>query len=174
MDNDKMLVTQSEKLFELINKLKLDGNKNYLFPGIELCCSIPTIEAINEIFNFVNYNIVLEIGAGTGIWARLLQLRGVNIIATDKYIDYTFYPIELLNGIDAIQKYHTNVLFLCWPPISSMAYNVLQKFKGDKLIYIGKNDCTASENFFKLLSKEWIKIINLSISDDNGLYIRKL
>lgn len=59
--NDKTLVTHSKNLFELINKLKLDDDKKYLFPGIEICCSIPTIEAINEIFNFVNNDTILEI-----------------------------------------------------------------------------------------------------------------
>lgn len=169
------------QLFKLLNKLIPEKSEvKNLFVGIDQhSWSIPTITAINEI-----HDSILEIGAGTGLWAKLLNLKGINIRATDigylgDYFDYntTFYPIEFIDGIDAIKKYSYNVLFMSWPPISKMAYIVLKNHKGNKLIYIGENKfgCTANDDFFK----EWIKINDLSVisyTDNNGsgLFIRNV
>lgn len=212
---DKMLDNNLDfyQLFELFNMLIpqeiKDGKQGY-----EIGCKrelaiimykqditknivwgIPTIEAINEICLFVNNNKVLEVGAGTGLWTRLLQLKGVDIVATDiggagNYFDYNdkdyiFCNIDLINGMDAVEKYKDcEVLFLCWSPFTSLAYNVLKLFKGNKLIYIGEPEggCTADSDFFKLLENEWVKISNISILQWNyardkygsGFFIRKL
>ena len=158
----------TDVLFDMIYKLtpEKELGKKTLFPGIdEICWGIPTPKIIYDICKFVETDDILEIGAGTGLWAKLLNLRGINIIATDigesgEYYNYnkTFYPIDIINGVDAIKKYKDyNVLLICWPPMNSIAYDCLNKFTGNKLIYIGepKFGCTADDDFFELLDQEW-------------------
>lgn len=43
----------------------------------------PDKEALEEIYNFVGNDSVLEIGAGKALWAKLLQDMGITVIATD-------------------------------------------------------------------------------------------
>uniref|UniRef100_A0A7S2TMA9 Uncharacterized protein n=1 Tax=Lotharella oceanica TaxID=641309 RepID=A0A7S2TMA9_9EUKA len=50
----------------------------------EYAWAVPTQEALDTIKEF-SPNGVVEIGAGTGYWASLLQQRGVNVIAYDKF-----------------------------------------------------------------------------------------
>ena len=45
--------------------------------------AVPTPFAIQAIKEFVGSRKILEVGAGTGIWARLLSDTGVAIIAVD-------------------------------------------------------------------------------------------
>lgn len=62
--------------------------------------AIPSREAIKEIVCFVGTDKCLEIGAGRGLWAFLLQEAGVSIIATDNYSEHTRNQIP-----DEIQMY---------------------------------------------------------------------
>ena len=153
--------------------------------------AIPSNEAINEITNFVGQEIILEIGAGLGYWAKLLQDKGVIIIPTDnketfwkhsKQLPYT--KVIRARHITAIKKYkEASVLFLCWPPHNKpMAEESLNLFKGRKLIYIGEDQegCNATDGFFSLLEKEWSLIKNIHIeqwwglNDYLALYERKI
>ena len=195
-----------EQFFDLLNKLIPDeirqgkqgyeiGFKRDLAMIIyrqdfnKISWSIPTIKAVNEIYEFVNNsgelpnnNRILEVGAGTGLWSRLLNLKGVNVKATDigsvgNYFNYDnktsiFYPIEFINGVEAVKEYSDyNVLFMSWPSMNALAHDTLKDFKGDKLIYIGEGQggCTADDNFFELLDRQWVKVTGLSILQWNGL-----
>lgn len=106
--------------------------------------AIPCRESIQIIKDFVGADTVLEIGSGSGLWAYLLQASGVNIIATDienehRRPAYRYLPIEMIDYHEAIPKYQTNILMLCWGDV-----NPLRQFKGNKYIYIGEADgCTS-------------------------------
>jgi hypothetical protein len=66
-----------------------------------------------------------------------------------------------------------DVLMMCWPPHSDpMAYEALRAFKGDKLIYVGESDdgCNATDAFFELIEKEWVKIKVINIPQWFGLH----
>jgi hypothetical protein len=121
---------------------------------------------------------VLEIGCGYGLWASLLgsdiQANGEypQIIATDGFSSHgseimtseqTFTDVIRMDGLDAIETFPTEALFLCWPIYESTyntpeehhhALNWLKAFKGEYLILIS-NDVCASEEFYELLYKEW-------------------
>lgn len=45
--------------------------------------AVPTKHAIEEIGRFVGGDTLLEVGAGSGLWAFLLQAFGVDVIPTD-------------------------------------------------------------------------------------------
>jgi hypothetical protein len=123
--------------------------------------TIPSKEIVQNLAKFIGDDIALEIGAGTGLWAHLLQHERVNIIPTDFIPSKnSFTNIAKIDAILAVNKFvnFANVLILIWPPLqSSMAYDALRLFKGKKVIYIGEGfyGCTADNNFHYLLDKEW-------------------
>lgn len=120
---------------------------------------------------------LVEIGAGTGYWAWQLSQRGVPVIPYDiapPDLDENGWCQEkgpdglelrpvfqtVLRGTaqDAALKRHP--LFLCWPPMSSMAADALAAYRGDRVIYIGEGDwgCTANDDFHEALNADWEEI----------------
>ena len=99
--------------------------------------AIPTKKAIEEITKFVDGDTVLETGAGSGIWAYLLQNAGVKVMATDSGNEpfrKCYTEIEKLDAKEAVSKYHNaNALFMCWSRVGPP-----RSFTGNKYIYIGE------------------------------------
>ena len=142
--------------------------------------SIPTPQAIKWIAGHAR-NIV-EIGAGRGYWASLLDKAGVHINAFDSHVrgdqlqrngwhephpmwadkdavfsDDLYYPV-LRGGPTWLRSAHNGwTLFLCWPPHSSqMASSCLRYYQGDAFIYCGPlNGACASDAFWKRIDREW-------------------
>jgi hypothetical protein len=139
--------------------------------------AIPTQEAIQEISKF---SPIVEIGAGSGYWANLLQKAGTEVLAYDKYPKDNKYKFtekytnvekaneNILNDIDPSYN-----LLLCWPNYDSdFAYNALKAFKGKNLIYIGEPEggCTGNEKFHNELSNNWKLIKTLDIPQWDGIH----
>lgn len=131
--------------------------------------SIPSKEAINHIIGFCRYDKILELGAGLGLWSRLMAMSGIQVVSTDVGenggydIDFKkrWTNIEFLNHIDAIKKYGSecNVMFLSWPTDNdNMATESVILFPGQKIIYIGDGvGGTVVENpFFEILTDKYI------------------
>ena len=100
--------------------------------------SVPNEEAIESIKEFVGNELVLEVGSGLGMWAKLFQSEGIRITPTDLSLNLDknhyvkknkgFVDVEEIDGNEAIKKYgdHT-VLMMSWPPYDDpFAYNVLK------------------------------------------------
>lgn len=150
--------------------------------------SVPTEESINKLKQFIGDDIVLEIGSGYGLWAKLLQDIEIKVIPTTRVSkeddfhvprkDHSFTKVENLIHSDAIQKYpQANVLMMSWPPYSDpMAYEALTNFQGNKIIYIGEGSggCTGCDNFHELLYREWQEVedIQIDIPQWQGLHDR--
>lgn len=126
--------------------------------------SIPSIPAIRGICEFADSAQILEVGAGLGLWAALIRANGGNIIPTDSFtthgtsLENTFLEVVPRDAIAAVEEFPTEVLLMCWPPQNeSCAHDALQRFQGNKFVYIGqeRGGCTAEDEFFDLLEKEW-------------------
>lgn len=130
--------------------------------------AIPSPRAIHEITEFADGSTILEIGAGMGLWARLLRDNGATVVATDHrpgvshsypkqgYVG-TYTPIEEMAAEGALRRYpDADVLMLCWPPYSyDMAECALRDFQGSRVVYIGEwLGCCATAAFFSQL-EEW-------------------
>lgn len=138
--------------------------------------TIPSRQLINNCTSFIGVNEVLSVASGQGLVEHLLQLKNVNIHATDAFIDDRnrkclitplFCDVEHLDYVKAIKKYKTSkILMINWPQqYSEMARDALRMFKGNKFIYIGeeKTGCTATDGFFDEVKKKWkcIKRFNM-------------
>jgi hypothetical protein len=110
---------------------------------------------------------VVEVGAGLGYWRSLLEAVGVEGMAFDQEPGGNHYcegePFaQVYPGdhrvLERFARRHGehHALMLCWPPMSSMASDCVEAFKGDTLIYVGEGGGgrTADHRFFELVTGE--------------------
>ena len=121
---------------------------------------LPSLDNIKNIKEFLEQNKcpqILEIGSGMGLWATLLRRKEMQIIATDIEVKDTYTEVKQINCGDAIEKYKSCCLFLCWPDKETIDSESLKKFKGNFIIYIGKSKGleTGNDGFFEELDNNW-------------------
>ena len=184
-DNVKQLLTDKDNVKQLLTKIYPISNlqiklglikSDYTYDGLFRKAWInhyyswhlpPTYPQLQQIKQFIADKPALEVGAGKGLFAALLQAMDINIIATDPHCDkifngyggfschveknlqssanFTYLPMEILDISQSLQKYGTTIdtLISCWGN-----YNIdqddLQYFTGNKVIIIGEEDgCTG-------------------------------
>lgn len=126
--------------------------------------AIPSEEAIDKIVEHSPHGLV-EIGAGTGYWARMIRARGIDVRAYDQapypaenmHATQLYSPVET-GGPEKAALWPKHTLFLCWPPYSDpMAVDALRAYSGDTLLYIGEGSggCTGDDAFHDELESRW-------------------
>lgn len=144
------------------------SNKNFRESYVDhFGYTIPTKEALTKITDYFRDLKVMEYGAGLGLWSKLLQLNKINILPVDsnegkyfskKYLSFT--KIKKEKGSKVIDKTFEGLLFV-YPDFSNDNYEVLKKFKGDKVVLIGSHMYTddstgmGSVDFHKELDKNY-------------------
>lgn len=150
---EALLQALAEKRGELVRR--------YAFP-------IPTPDIVNEV---ARRSPLIEIGAGSGYWARCLKAAGADIIAFDHRPPGEESPWDPMGGNrwfedawfdvmdgDAFEagRHPERSLFLCWPPMHDpMAVDALSCYRaagGTTLIYIGSPGSSGDEAFHRELS----------------------
>ena len=128
--------------------------------------AVPSEEALLAIVEFSAGKIV-ELGAGTGYWARLLSNLDADVVAFDKHPApsednhwhkgaESFFPVQRGGPVKAA-RYPDRALMLCWPPygdpFASRTLKAYQNAGGRKLIFIGEGagGCTGDDAFFTIL-----------------------
>jgi hypothetical protein len=139
-------------------------------PALELCAA---------------HGPIVEIGAGTGYWAKLLREMGVDVVAYDQappradgetnvYHLHTPQHSEVLDGGPEKAAEHSDrALMLCWPPYNdSMASDCLARYEGSTLIYVGEGDggCTGDGRFHETLREEWEEVTYLHLPTYPGIH----
>lgn len=82
--------------------------------------AVPTKEALDIL---AAHQPLLEIGAGSGHWARLLAMRGVDIIATDAGLEQfsfgigAYFPVQQMQGKTAVRRWPERHVFCSWPSL---------------------------------------------------------
>ncbi|CAK4079254.1 unnamed protein product [Aphanomyces euteiches] len=104
-----------------------------------------------------HYGPIVEMGAGTGYWGRLLQLRGVDIKCFDLHVPgeekeeddeeeeeerRTWMTVEK-GTPEVLKKHKKRTLMLCYPDDyedseESMSLECLNNYSGDTVIHIGE------------------------------------
>lgn len=157
MDNFDLRLESSYKM----HLIRDEGIAKYSF-------AVPSNEAIEKL---VKLSPVVEVGAGLGYWASLVEKAGGDILAYDlkvneqghvkhymtgKFVE-PFCSVQQGDAESVVELYSDRTLFLCWPPYDrDMAYLCLKKYVecgGKTLVYVGEDEggCTANDAFFKLL-----------------------
>lgn len=146
----------------------------------EYSFAIPSKKAIEAIGKL---SPLIEIGAGTGYWAKLLQDVGADIKAFDIHPPDTgghhehfaprTYARVLAGGPTQILEHPNRTLFLCWPPLSNpMAAACLDLYLGYHLVYIGEGSggCTGDDHFHELLDANWDEVQQVWIPQWPGIH----
>ncbi len=83
--------------------------------------AIPTLDALELL---ASLSPLVEIGAGAGYWARLLDDLGADIIATDHVASQSniwtsssqpWTTVKVCDALDAVRQHGHRNLFCCWP-----------------------------------------------------------
>ncbi len=138
--------------------------------------AIPSAETVRWIGEFAKGRRVLELGAGRGYWARLLDSAGIDVRAYDLEPPDSSSNASFPRVAGSVDVWHSvgnlaqfgdeslsdGVLLLCWPPGwgDPMASTALKKFEaggGRRLVYIGepRGGKTGDEPFFERLEEAW-------------------
>jgi len=157
----RLVCKDREKLFRLVKYYTTDicgTDQGYIHMSIFndlFGWSIPSRESVEKIVDFIGEDKVLEIGGGRGLWSRLLQESGIDVICTSKSIHYSqrdpyrdrnntsWTTVHKMKADEAIRKYSDrNVIFISWGMYS---LDFLMKFRGRKVVIVGEGDsgCTS-------------------------------
>jgi len=166
-----------EDIFKIKNDYKFRSEliRNFSF-------AIPTEEAINEL---IKYNPLIEIGAGTGYWAYLINKYGGDIIAFDnnerddewnnvskeKYFKKNWFDVKYGNE-KMILNFPNRTLFMCWIEYGSeIGLECLKLYKKNYFLYIGEDGggCCATDSFFDYLKKHWKLKKTINIPQWSGI-----
>ena len=120
---------------------------------------------------------IVEVGAGTGYWAKLLQDRGVDVRAFDakgetraRYCDAVEHTTVELGGPEVLSQFPDRTLFLCWPPLGGeLVDECLRAYAGSTLVLVGEgeNGCTG---FSDQLTEQWDEVERVGIPQWRGLH----
>jgi hypothetical protein len=134
--------------------------------------AIPSDDAIHWLAKQLKGRPVVELGAGNGYWAHLLEQVGIEVTAYDRALAWrgdenhwirsdtkVWHPVR--RGTQAMVRNHQDkVLMLCWPPYNNrFAVETLRYYQGDTLVYVGEHEggCCADDEFFAALEQDWIE-----------------
>jgi len=135
--------------------------------------AIPTDEVIQKL---VEMSPIIEIGAGTGYWAKLITEAGGDVIAVDngERDDWTGKWFEVRDGTyEEVSNHPDRTLFLCWPPYESdMAFETLKLYKGKTVVYVGEGHggCCATDEFFDYLEENFVEQKGITIPRWPGIH----
>jgi len=132
--------------------------------------SIPCTEAVERL---VKLSPLLEVGSGSGYWAKILRDAGADIIATDLGEATDFFQtwagadVQKMSADDAVLKWPDRNVFVSWPSYDeSWAGEMAAKIRpGKMLAYIGEGrcGCTADAGFFDLLRDGFEEVDSVAI-----------
>ena len=146
--------------------------RNDLVSGF--CFTIPCYDILKKV---AAYSPIVEVGAGSGYWARCLSEFGADVVAYDRFPPGEQSPwdwrsgnswfddswFHIVEGDESAAAGHPDrALFMAWPmPMNPMAYNALVSYRnsgGKTLIYIGDPHPASSgdEHFYQELDKHKI------------------
>lgn len=142
--------------------------------------AIPNIEVLTIIKKYVNSDFLFEIGAGSGYWAKLLNLLGIDIVCFDNF-SWTwgnkYFPIHNIKNFQgkdlSRSKLFSNLnhLFICWPTFDSYDFEYLSAFKGEYFYYSGEiGGCCGTFEFFNLLNEKFKLIEEINIPQWRGIH----
>lgn len=109
---------------------------------------------------------VLELGAGFGLWAALLRLRGLDVTAVDNFSSHGtakmegFTTVVRQDVVEAVQRTPAHTMLVIWPPEDDRAFQqAFASFAGEQVIYVGEDD----DSNLQSLGSEWVEVQRLEL-----------
>ncbi len=151
----KNINTESEKdILQLIKDCRYSLRRNFFIDYFTY--SVPTKTALDEMCNFILDSTVVDVGAGLGLWSKLLRLRNIKIDAIDIEIyNNTWTNVEQMDCVEYIKNNNPDCLLISWGSLTIV--RSMEVFTGNKIIIIGEyGGCTAR----KILYESYQLLIN--------------
>lgn len=111
--------------------------------------AVPNAEAIDLL---LAHSPLLEIGAGSGSWSRLLRDRGADIIATDPGIENfgfpigRYHPVIPLAGKTAVRRWPERNVFCAWPSLNqTWMRQAARAMRPSRILLVVREDATADD-----------------------------
>jgi hypothetical protein len=129
--------------------------RNQYIPEFGFCVPTPAL-----VTRLSQIGPILEVGAGTGFLARLVQNAGGDLIATDKNpgeMSKSWCSIRKMSALEAVEAFPDRTLLSSWPSLNedwlTQAADRLET--GQTLIMIGEyaGGCTGSDCLYDLLTE---------------------
>jgi hypothetical protein len=151
------------------SRAKLLGKYSWAIPGPEAIAALAA------------HGKIIEVGAGSGYWARVLTEAGADVIATDDMswnpenvggfqIDNArWHPVERMDASAAAAAYPDRLLLFVWPPretgMALKAVKAHYRAGGTHVAYVGErgNACTGSIMLEHRLASLYHRPIAISI-----------
>lgn len=145
-------------------------------------CSVPTGPVIRAIV--AQAPRIVELGAGSGYWAKLLADEGADVLAFDAVCpgqtnDYfggqevgTWHPVNC-GDVSVLKAHRDRALLLCWPPYGDpMALNAVNAWDGELVIFVGEGygGCCADDDFFAKMDDEFERVAVLDLPQWDGIH----
>jgi hypothetical protein len=103
----------------------------------------PSRSIVKRIAAFAGETPILEVGAGTGLWAKLISSEGTAVTASDispPPENSLFHKVQKLSCDEALEAYDKTMHQDCMLLIVSPCIEFPKNFKGSKYVVIGGND----------------------------------
>lgn len=120
---------------------------------------VPTDQAIQTL---VDLGPVLEVGAGNGYWAHVVNENGGDCLPTDLHPQYTggkkWTHVREADGVDAVNDYPNRAVVMCHPSgADRWSERVLDAITTQPFVFIGAwfPGPDANPWFFKRLAENW-------------------
>ena len=134
--------------------------------------AIPNAEAIERI---VEESPIVEIGAGTGYWAWLIDQKGGDIICYDvdpPTDEEAWYDVKW-GDHEKASAFPNRTLFLSWVSYNEdWGLKALKNYEGDTVIVIGEGSggCTGDSGFHSRLAHNWKVVDSVNIPQWYGIH----
>jgi len=146
----------------------------------EYSWAIPNEEVLLYVSEFDD---IVEVGAGSGYWAKCIEEAGGSVQAFD--IDPPEETWKAVSDADVIDIRHymrDGVLLLVWPPANDMMAAHALTDCPNHVLYVGepRGGCTANDVFFNHLDDEYGLVAKIDlpsyagVNDDFYHYVRKV
>ena len=107
----------------------------------------PSSRFVTEVANYLKGKMVLEIFAGNGLLAGLLENKGVSVTATsilsgmDAHCEGLFHDVIAVDALSAVAEFgdDKDVLLICWPTTTEMVTKAAKLWgSGRDILFIGE------------------------------------
>ena len=136
----------------------------------EYSWAVPTEDVIRYCAQFDN---LLEIGAGNGYWASLIEEMGGDVQATDKSPpEETHTEVEQQIWQNLIPAIRERPVLMVWPPYNEGVAAGVARQSPNHILYVGeqRGGCTGEDEFFDIVEEQYGLVGKLDIPSYTGIH----